>query len=62
MINAVRAFWNNTDVESLLKMSESDIVQELEILAAAYSTDDITITTSEEQVHFERMDERQYRN
>lgn len=59
MINAIHAFWNNTDIENILKMSESDIVQELEKMAAKYSTDHVTITIHEEQVHFERMDERQ---
>lgn len=58
MINAICAFWNDTDIESILKMSESDIVKELEKIAAAYSTDNVTITTTEEQVHFECMDER----
>lgn len=57
-INAVHAFWNDTDMEDLLKMSESDIVRELEKIAAAYSTDSLTITIHEEPVHFERMDER----
>lgn len=58
MINSVHAFWNNTDIESILKMSESDIVGELKKIAAAYSTDNVIITTNEEQVHFEYMDER----
>ncbi len=62
MINAIRTFWSNTDIESILKMSESDIVKELEKIAAAYSTDHVTITIDEEQVHFECMDERQYDN
>lgn len=62
MIDAIHAFWNDTDIESLLKLSESDIAQKLEKLAAAHSTDHITITTSQEQVHFEHMDERQYAN
>lgn len=60
MINAVHAFWNNADIENILKMSESDIVQELKKIAEIYSTEHITITTDEEQVHFERMDEREY--
>ncbi len=58
MINAIHSFWNDTDIETILKMSESDIVKELENIAVSYSTDYITITTNEEQVHFERMDER----
>lgn len=58
MINAVRKFWNDTDIEIMLKMSESDIAEKLERIAEAYSTDTITITTDEEQIHFEFMDER----
>ncbi len=54
MINAIHAFWNNTDIEKLLKMSESDIVQELEKIAAEYSTSNVVITIDNEQVHFER--------
>lgn len=62
MINAIHAFWNNIDIEKLLKMSESDIVQELENMAEIYSTDYVTITTDKEQIHFECMDEREYMN
>ena len=58
MINAVQAFWNDTDIEILLKMNGSDIVEELEKMAETFSTNYIVITTDEEQVHFERMDER----
>jgi len=60
MISAVHTFWDGTDIEYLLKMSESDIVRELEKIAAEYSTDNIVITTNEGQVHFECMDERPY--
>lgn len=62
MINAVQTFWDDMDVESALKMSESDIVKKLEDIAATYTTDHITITINKEQIHFERMDERAYRN
>ncbi len=62
MINAVHAFWNNTDIEKLLKMGESDIVQELENMAETYSTDHVAITIDKERIHFECMDERQYMN
>ena len=62
MINAVQAFWNSTDVESALRMSENDIVKELEKIAAAYSTEHITIIINKEKVHWERMDERAYTN
>ena len=62
MINAVQTFWDDMDVESALKMSESDIVKKLEEIAAIYTTDHITITINKDQIHFERMDERAYRN
>ena len=62
MINAVQTFWGDMDVESALKMSESDIVKKLEEIAAIYTTDHITITINKDQIHFERMDERAYRN
>ncbi len=60
MINAVRTYWNGTDIETLLKMSESDVMQELERIAAECSTEHIAITADKRRVHFEGMDERQY--
>lgn len=60
MINAVHKFWNDTDIENILQMSEQDIVTEIQTIAMVHSTDDITISTGEEQIHFECMDERQF--
>lgn len=60
MINAVHKFWDDTDIEDLLQMNEQDIVTELQTIAKAHSTDEITISIGEEQIHFERMDERQF--
>lgn len=57
-INAVHRFWNGTDIEDLLQMNEQDIAAELQKIAEAHSSDDITISTGEERIHFERMDER----
>lgn len=62
MINAVRTFWNGTDIETLLKMSERDVVRELERIAAEVSTEHIAITVDKRRVHFEGMDERPYVN
>lgn len=62
MINTVRAFWSGTDIEALLKMSESDVVQELERIAAECSTEHIAITVDKRQTHFEWMDEIQCDN
>ncbi len=60
MINAVRTFWNGTDIETLLKMSERDVMQELERIAAECSTEHIAITADKRRVHFEGMDKRRY--
>lgn len=55
MMKAVQDFWNETDTEELLKMSKTDIVAKLQEIAGAYSTSNIMITTSEEDVQFERI-------
>ncbi len=60
MINAIHKFWNNTDIETLLQMDEGNVITELQKIATACSTDNITFSTNEEQIHFERMDERAY--
>lgn len=60
MINAVHKFWSDTDIEDMLQMNEQDIVTELQTIAIAHSTAGITISTGEEQIDFERMDERQF--
>ncbi len=56
MINAIHAFWDSADIEELLTMSEGDIVQELERIAAKYSTNNVMITIDSGQVHFEHAD------
>lgn len=58
MLDAIRAFWQETDIESLLTMTEEDIVSALEQIANAYSDERITLTILTDSVHFERMDER----
>lgn len=58
MIGSVRQFWDETDIEDMLKMSEEDIVKKLNEIAAEYSNSDITITLLENGVGFESMDER----
>jgi len=58
MIEAVRAFWDGTELETLLNMSEDEVTAALEQIARAHSSGNITITTGEDQIYFERMDER----
>lgn len=55
MMKAVQDFWNETDTEELLKMREADIVAKLQEIMGAYSTSNITITTSENYVGFENI-------
>lgn len=55
MMKAVQDFWNEIDTEELLKMSEADIVAKLQEIMGAYSTSNITITTSENYVGFENI-------
>lgn len=62
MINAVQTFWKDTDVESALKMSENDVLKELEKIAATYTTNNLTIIVDKEQIHFDCVDERAYTN
>lgn len=57
-INAIKTFWENTDIETMLKMNESDIIEKLEKIAATYSSDEITIKINKKKVHFEKIDER----
>lgn len=57
-MEAVHAFWEDTDVESMLKMEEKDVVEELQRIAALWSDGHIAITVREDYVSFEHMDER----
>ena len=58
MITAVEKFWNDTTLDNLLTMTKSDVISRLNSLAAEYSTDDIVITISAEQVHFDHTEEQ----
>ncbi len=57
MITAVEKFWNDTTLDDLLAMTKDDVISHLNSLAAEYSTSDIVITISTEQVHFDHTDE-----
>ena len=58
MITAVEKFWNDTTLGDLLNMTKDDVIAHLNSLAAEYSTNDIVITISAEQVHFDHTEER----
>lgn len=55
---AVEKFWNDTTLDDLLTMTKSNMISRLNSLAAEYSTDNIVITISAEQVHFDHTEER----
>lgn len=59
MLEGIQEFWDQTDIEDILKMDKADIIKKLNELARNYSTDNVTITVSaEDQIGFECMDER----
>ncbi|MBD5515534.1 MAG: hypothetical protein HDR06_13080 [Lachnospiraceae bacterium] len=63
MSDGIEDFWEQTDIEELLKMDKSDIIVKLNELAKKYSTRNITITVAkDDQIGFECMDEREVRN
>lgn len=59
MLKGIEDFWEQTDIDELLKMEKTDIIEKLNELAKKYSTQNITFTIMpEDQIGFERMDER----
>ncbi len=58
MINAIQAFWDETPLDDMLKLTQNDVLGEMRSLADEYSSNLITIEIDETQVQFESMDER----
>lgn len=58
MVGAIQKFWDETLLDDLLTMTESDIIAKLVLLADEYSSDAVTITIDTERVHFEHTEER----
>ena len=58
MIGDIENYWETSDVEELLKMTEDDMLETLHQIVAKYSSHDITITIMDERTSFESMDER----
>ena len=59
MMYDIEDFWNETDIEDLLKISKNDVVEKLSEIAEKYSDNNITITVRNDQISFEKMDERE---
>lgn len=58
MMDAVREFWEETELYELLGMREAEIAELLREIAAACSTAQMIFSIDEDGVSFERMDER----
>ncbi len=58
MTDSIRSYWESTDIDTLMAMSESDMLEFLHTVAAKYSSQSITITIVDDQTAFERMNER----
>lgn len=60
MVEAIRKFWDETDIKDILKMDKSDLMKELNGFAEKYSSENIIITVgAEEQIGLECIDERE---
>lgn len=58
LFTAVWNFWEENTLDEGLAMTKEEIVSHLNSLAQEYSTDQITISVSEDHIVFETMDER----
>lgn len=58
----IQKLWAETDIEQLMLMSEEDVVKELNDIAAYYSNERITVTITDNDIQFEKKDERPYLN
>ena len=63
MIDAIQTFWQDTDIDSLLGMTEANMVKQFNLYAKQYSGNGVTILpVTEDNIHFEHMDERDIYN
>lgn len=59
MMNAVSAFWQETDLDTLLTMTEDDVVRQFNAWAEEASTENVKINSvTADDIHFEPYDER----
>lgn len=58
MMTDIQRFWEKLDIDCLLETEKEDVVKELQKIADSYSTELLAITIKEDQVAFERMNER----
>ena len=60
VIQDIEAFWTDTDLEDLLKLTRGDVLEKLEAIAGRYSNRKVSITILEDHLYFEHMNERAY--
>ncbi|MDO4355079.1 MAG: M56 family metallopeptidase [Clostridia bacterium] len=58
LIADVWAFWQDSDIESLLQMDEGDVLESIQAIAGSYSDDALTVHIDEDDLFFEHADER----
>lgn len=58
MIREIQDYWDSADIDEILLLTENDIQELLNAIAAKYSDQNLTITILEDQMSFESMDER----
>lgn len=58
LMKDIRKFWEETDINVLLKTSKAEIAEKLQNFAGLYSTEQLKVTIAENDVFFECMDER----
>ncbi len=58
MVREIQDYWESSDIDEILQMTESDMLEWLQSIAAKYSSRNVTITILDDQTGFECMDER----
>lgn len=58
MVREIQERWDSSDIDEIVQMTESDMLEWLHAVAAKYSNRKITITIVDDRTQFECMDER----
>ncbi len=58
MVREIQDYWESADIDEIVQMTESEMLEWLHSIAAKYSNRNITITILDDQTQFECMDER----
>ncbi len=58
MVREIQDYWDSADINEILQLAKSDLLKQLQSIAAKYSNQNIAITILDDQTYFESMDER----